>query len=187
MAAGDVAGQRRAPGLRAGPKAARWPGRSRRASGFEVGVTPLIAVVGAADGFAIKEQPAGVVVCASRRIVDWLRSQPATLSSGTVEAIYSVNRLPSTRAAVGPEGASHRPNACPSSEETTASLTTELAQVAPGPRRAEDRSQLFRCARLPCSWRPEAGGGKICRSSLEPRSALLVPARTVVSERPILC
>ena len=36
-----------------------------RACGFEVEVTPVIAVVGAADGFKVKEQPAGVVVCAS--------------------------------------------------------------------------------------------------------------------------
>ncbi len=42
------------------------------ACGFEVEVTPVIAVVGAAN-LKVKEQPADVVVCARRRVGDWLR------------------------------------------------------------------------------------------------------------------
>ena len=60
------------------------------ACGIEVKVSPLIVVVGAANGFKVKEQPPGVVVFTRRHIVDWLRSQPAELASETVEAIYSV-------------------------------------------------------------------------------------------------
>ena len=127
-----------------------------RACGFEVEVTPVIAVVGAADGFKVKEQPAGVVVCTRRRIVDWLRSQPPKLGSGTVEAIYSVGRLRSTWAWSGPEGTPSRQSACPSSEETKASVTNEFAQAAPGRRTAEDRGQLFGCPGPPCAWRPKA-------------------------------
>ncbi len=63
------------------------------ACGFEVKVTPVIAVVGASKGFKVREQPVGVVVCARRHIVDWLRSQPAELDSETVEAVYSVVSL----------------------------------------------------------------------------------------------
>jgi hypothetical protein len=67
-----------------------------KACGFEVHVTPVIAVVGAGNGFKVKEQPAGVVVCTRRRIAEWLRSLPPELSSGEVGAIYSVACLPST-------------------------------------------------------------------------------------------
>jgi hypothetical protein len=102
------------------------------ACGFEVEVTPVIAVVGAADGFKVKEKPAGVVVCTRRHIVDWLRSQPAKLGSGTVEAIYSVSRRRSTWACSGHEGTSPRRSAGPPAEEPTASVANEFAQVAPG-------------------------------------------------------
>jgi hypothetical protein len=98
------------------------------AYGSSVTVTPVVAVVGAAGGFEVKEQPIGVVVCARRALARWLCSQPSVLSSEEIEGIFSVARRPSTwgtttaaddgstrsaqtapRAPAGPAEDAHRP------------------------------------------------------------------------------
>lgn len=66
------------------------------AYGSNVDVTPVIAVVGAAGGFELKEPPVGVVVCPRRALAGWLWSLPSLLSPKEVDGIFSVARLPGT-------------------------------------------------------------------------------------------
>jgi hypothetical protein len=92
------------------------------ACGFKVEVIPVIAVVGAAN-LKVREQPADVVVCARRRIVDWLRSQPEVIDAGTVEAIYSAAHLRATWAGTSRRSTESLPRERRSKEGTFTSIS----------------------------------------------------------------
>jgi len=65
------------------------------ACGFPVAVTGLIAVMGAHEGFTVKEQPPGgdVHVMTRREVDRWLRKRDAgVLSPGQVEAVHTTAR-----------------------------------------------------------------------------------------------
>jgi hypothetical protein len=64
------------------------------ASGYEVIVQPLIVIM--ASDLRIKNPAEGVSVIGRKRIVRWLLSQPHTLTTEEVDAIYSVARRRST-------------------------------------------------------------------------------------------
>jgi hypothetical protein len=60
----------------------------------DVPVRAVIAIVGARDGFVVKEQPAGdtVSVVLHKRLAGYLRSLPVVLDSSDVERIYQAAR-----------------------------------------------------------------------------------------------
>jgi len=69
------------------------------ACGFPVTVTGLIAVMGAHEGFTVKEQPPGgdVHVLTRREVDKWLRSQPSDLlNPEQVEAVHDAARRSTT-------------------------------------------------------------------------------------------
>ena len=105
------------------------------ACGFKVEVTPVIAVVGAAN-LKVKEQPADVVVCARRRVVDWLRSQPEVIDAGTVEAIYSAARLRATWVSTGRRSTDSLPRERRTTDGNSISLGAEPETAGPRRRRS---------------------------------------------------
>jgi hypothetical protein len=60
------------------------------ACGYDVVAHPLIVIM--ASDLRIKSSPAGVNVIGRKQISKWLARQPPILSSGSVDAIYSVAR-----------------------------------------------------------------------------------------------
>jgi len=75
------------------------------ACGFPVSVTGLIAVLGAREGFTVKEQPPGgdVHVTTRREVDRWLRKRdPGVLLQEQVEAVHEVARRSTTWSRLAP-------------------------------------------------------------------------------------
>ena len=67
-------------------------------SGFSVPVTGVIAVVGAHEGFKVKEQPQGglVHVVARRNLAHWLTERPSCLSGWEIDCLFAHARRSTT-------------------------------------------------------------------------------------------
>jgi hypothetical protein len=107
------------------------------ACGFEVAARPVIAVVNALD-LVVKEQPGDVRVCSRRRVVEWLKAQPAVLGPAEVEAIYSVARrsttwLSATTSEVVPSPPSAEPSGPPPKDSAPLTGRRSLQSLAAEP------------------------------------------------------
>jgi hypothetical protein len=59
-------------------------------------VTGIIAVVGANEGFTVKEQPAEVRVTTRKHLARWLRRRPVVLDAARIEEVYAAARRSDT-------------------------------------------------------------------------------------------
>jgi hypothetical protein len=66
------------------------------ALGRTVEVTGIIAVVGAHEGFTVKEQPADVHVTTRKHVARWLRRRPVALDAAQVEEVCAAARRSDT-------------------------------------------------------------------------------------------
>ena len=66
------------------------------AAGKPIEVRGVIAVVGAANGFTVKEQPVDVTVVPRKRLARWLQDQRAWLPPGHVSELHRIARRSDT-------------------------------------------------------------------------------------------